>query len=67
MMKYSLDKNKIYISIGKGESVNASILDVAITNKIKFGWVNGIGAISNPEIGFYDIDNNFPPYDLTHF
>ena len=56
MMKYSLDKDKIYISIGKGESVNASILDVAITNKIKFGWVNGIGAISNPEIGFYDID-----------
>ena len=57
MMKYSLDKDKICISIGRGEPVNASILNVAMTNKIKFGWVNGIGAISDPEIGFYDIDN----------
>ena len=57
MMKYSLDKNKICISIGKGELVNASILNVAMRNKVEFGWVNGIGAISDPEIGFYDIEN----------
>ena len=56
-MKYKLDKNNIYISIDKGEPVNASILEVAKSNKIKFGWINGIGAISDPEVGYFDAEN----------
>ena len=54
-MKYSKDKDKIYLSIDKGECVNASILDIAKRNNITFGWINGIGAISDPEIGYFDV------------
>ena len=54
-MKYSLDKDKIYLSIYRGECINASILDIAKRNNITFGWINGIGAISDPEIGYFDV------------
>tara|TARA_Y100001970_G_C14150549_1_gene812434 strand:+ start:998 stop:1429 length:432 start_codon:yes stop_codon:yes gene_type:complete len=54
-MNYIIDEDKIYLSIDKGEEVNASLLMVCEENDIFFGWINGIGAIDNPELGYYDI------------
>ena len=54
-MNYNIDENKIYLSIDKGEKVNATLLKVCEDNNISFGWINGIGAIDNPDVGYYDI------------
>lgn len=54
-MNYNIDQNKIYLSIDKGEKVNVTLLKVCEDNNISFGWINGIGAIDNPDVGYYDI------------
>ena len=54
-MKYKTDKNKIYLSIDKGEYVNISLLKACEENNLKFAWINGIGAIFDPEVGYFDI------------
>ena len=54
-MKYNLDKDKILLSIDKGEYVNKSLLKIANNNNITFGWINGIGAICDPEVGYFDV------------
>ena len=56
-MKYKKDNNKIYLSIDKNEYVNTSLLKVCEENNIKFAWINGIGAIFDPEIGYFDISD----------
>ena len=55
-MKYKIDNNKIYLSIDKGEYINNSLLEVCKENDIEFAWINGIGAILDPEVGYYNID-----------
>ena len=54
-MKYSLDKDKILLSVDKGEYVNKALLETAKNNNITFGWINGIGAIFDPEVGYFDV------------
>ena len=54
-MKYSLDKDKILLSVDKGEYVNKALLETAKKNNITFGWINGIGAIFDPEVGYFDV------------
>ena len=59
-MNYKKDNNKIYLSIDKNEYINTSILKVCEENNIKFAWINGIGAILDPEVGYFDIsDKNY--------
>ena len=55
-MNYKEDKDKFYLSIEKNEWVNDSILKLCCEQKMMFAWFNGIGAISDPELGYYDID-----------
>ena len=50
-------ENKIILRIDRGEYVNKTILDVANSYKLKFGWINGMGAIMDPELGYYDLKN----------
>ena len=56
-MQYKRDNNKIYLSIDKNEYLNDSLLKVCEENDVKFAWINGIGAIFDPEVGYYDIDS----------
>lgn len=53
-MKYIVDNNQILVSIDKDEPINATILNICIKEKINFGWINGIGAIYDPEIGYFN-------------
>tara|TARA_B110000116_G_C16722660_1_gene529866 strand:+ start:586 stop:1011 length:426 start_codon:yes stop_codon:yes gene_type:complete len=55
-MEYKRDNNKIYLSIDKDEYINISLLEVCKQNNVKFAWINGIGAILDPEVGYYNID-----------
>ena len=54
-MNYTIDKNKIYLSIDRDEKVNATLLKVCEENNVSFEWINGIGAINSPEVGYYHI------------
>ena len=45
------DGNKHYISLDKGENINESLLTVSDNYNINSGWINGIGAIYDVEIG----------------
>ena len=56
-MNHIAQDNKIMLRIDKGEYVNKTILDVASFYNLKFGWINGLGAIMNPELGYYDLKN----------
>ena len=64
-MKYSIDSNKIYLSIDKGERVNASLLEICRKTNLSFGWINGIGAIVDPQIGYFDVKKK--DYIKKHF
>ena len=55
-MKYNKVDDKIFVSIDKGEFVNQSLLNVAEKEGLNSGWLNGLGAISNIEIGYWDIE-----------
>ena len=55
-MNYKKIDDKIFISIDKGELVNEKLLEVAEQEDLKSGWINGLGAISNIEIGYWDIE-----------
>ena len=54
-MNYKKVNDKIFISIDKGELVNESLLNVAEKENLTCGWINGLGAISNIEVGYWDI------------
>tara|TARA_B100000945_G_C20411464_1_gene612808 strand:+ start:970 stop:1407 length:438 start_codon:yes stop_codon:yes gene_type:complete len=71
-LKYYKNNNKIYLSLSKGEFINKSLKKIAKELEIKGAWINGIGAIQDPEIGFYILDskeykkkNYFGIYELT--
>jgi len=55
-MNYKKIEDKIFISIDKGELVNQKLLEVAENEQLNSGWINGLGAISNLEIGYWDIE-----------
>tara|TARA_B000000475_G_C15920919_1_gene416625 strand:- start:7 stop:426 length:420 start_codon:yes stop_codon:yes gene_type:complete len=55
-VKYKKVDDKIYVSIDKGEFVNEKLLEVAQLENLKSGWINGLGAISDVEIGYWDIE-----------
>ena len=55
-MKYSKTDDKIFITISKDELINAKLLEVAEKEKIQSAWINGIGAITDVEIGYYDLE-----------
>ena len=57
-MNYKKINDKIFISIDKGELVNQKFLEVAEKEKLTAGWINGLGAISNIEVAYYDIGEN---------
>ena len=45
--------------------INQSLLDLSNDLSLNFVWLNGIGAIKNPEMGYFDIDRK--DYDRKIF
>ena len=44
---------------------NQSLTEIAIQHNLKSGWINGIGAINNVEVGYYNL--NSKGYMKKHF
>ncbi len=56
-MKYNIDRQKVLLSLEMGEKINQTFETFATHNDVKSAWVNGIGAIKNPEVGYYLVKN----------
>lgn len=55
-MNLAKDQNKYFISLGKNEYVNQSLLDISNSENIKSGWISGVGAIYDIEVGYFDVE-----------
>ena len=55
-MKYSKTDDKIFVTIAKDELINEKLLEVSEKENIQSAWINGIGAITDVEIGYYDLE-----------
>ena len=52
-MTYRKDGTIYYLSFDKGDHINATFEQFAINEGICCAWLNGIGALENPEIGYF--------------
>tara|TARA_Y100001970_G_scaffold273325_1_gene371373 strand:- start:658 stop:1077 length:420 start_codon:yes stop_codon:yes gene_type:complete len=55
-MKFIRDNDVIFLRLDKNEEISQSILTVAKEHKVYSCWVNGIGAIKDIELGFYNLE-----------
>jgi len=71
-MKYKINNNKVFISLQTGDEIIGSITSFLKEKNIYSGMINGIGAINQVELGFYNLESqkyikNFfnDDYELT--
>ena len=55
-MNFTQESNRYYITLNKDEYVNESLLLIANNQNIKSGWINGLGAIYDIEVGYFDVE-----------
>ena len=55
-LNYRIENSDVFLSLGKGELINKTIESFALDNGVRNAWVNGIGAIENPEVGYYSLE-----------
>jgi len=55
-MNYRFDNNQYFISLDPGDEINSSFEKIAKTEGIQSAWISGIGALTNMEMGYYDIE-----------
>ena len=55
-MKYKKIENYILLSLQNGDYINKSIQRLFRKEKLNSGWVNGLGAIYDIELGCYDLN-----------
>ena len=56
-MNFRIDKDTIFLTLYQGDQINQTFETYAEANKIGSAWLSGIGAIADPEIGYYSISN----------
>ena len=55
-MNYKKTKNYIALSLQSDEYINESIKKVFIEEGLKSGWIEGLGAVYDIELGYYDLN-----------
>ena len=55
-MNYRIDNDRIYMTLDKGDLINKTFEEYAENHDIGCAWINGIGALKNPEIGYYSME-----------
>ena len=54
-MNLTKDGTKYYISLNRDVYINESLLKICNDENIQSGWISGVGAIYDIEVGYYDI------------
>ncbi|HEV8611798.1 MAG TPA: PPC domain-containing DNA-binding protein [Thermoanaerobaculia bacterium] len=62
-MKWRRDGSRIFIRLEMGEEIHASLIEIAAKEGVSGGWLSGIGAASEAELGYYDLERK--DYDRT--
>ena len=55
-MNYRIDNDRIFITLAKGDLINKTIEMYAEDHDIGCAWIQGIGALENPDIGYYSLE-----------
>ena len=56
-MKFRMDKSRAYMTLAKGDNINKTFESFAEVKGVRCAWLNGIGALENPEIGYYSLED----------
>ena len=56
-MNFRIDNSQILMTLAKGDYINQTFESFAAIQGVECAWLNGIGALENPEIGYYSIDD----------
>ena len=56
-MKFRKDGERVFLTLAKGDYINRTFENYAEFEEIGCAWLNGIGALEDPEIGYYSIDD----------
>ena len=56
-MKYKKVENKYFIRLERGEKIIETLLKFCKDNKIRLGYLTGIGAVSEVELGHYFLED----------
>lgn len=62
-MKARREGGRIFIRLETGDELHSSLAAAAAVHGIKGGWFSGIGAASEVELGYYDLERR--DYDRT--
>jgi hypothetical protein len=52
-----MDKSRAYMTLAKGDNINKTFESFAELKRVGCAWLNGIGALENPEIGYYSLED----------
>jgi uncharacterized protein len=55
-MKWRREGSRIFIRLEMGDEVHPSLIEIAASEKVFGGWLSGIGAASEVELGYYDLE-----------
>ena len=55
-MNFRIDDSRVFMTLEKGDYINQTFEFFAAEKRVGCAWLNGIGAIENPEIGYYSIE-----------
>jgi hypothetical protein len=55
-MKWRRDGSRVFIRLEMGDEVHPSLVQIAEREQIFGGWLSGIGAASEVELGYYDLE-----------
>ncbi len=56
-MKFRFEGDRVFLTLAKGDYINRTFEAFADINGVGGAWLNGIGAIENPEIGLYSMSD----------
>ena len=56
-MKFHMDVDRVLLTLARGDYINSTFEAFSEVKGIGCAWLNGIGALENPEIGYYSIED----------
>ena len=56
-MNFRIDNSRVLMTFAKGDYINRTFESFAEIKGVGCAWLIGIGALENPKIGYYSIDD----------
>ena len=56
-MNYKINGTTVLLTLEPNELINKTIQNIFVNEKLNFGWISGLGAVKNIELGYYDLES----------